>query len=191
MGGVAELQRPLICKDLAEVISGANSPCGTLISPRYMYWSRSCIWKGFMSMKCKVCFLPSPLARMDLFEEITFYKVTKNGFEILPQNWTGGPQDEAMSLQADLAAGDGHIGQTLLPAQVLHEPEKAGMVLVPLEHIHGIGGRGGHVFPLKSWKCAMAVFSLDPTWTEPCACALTPCTKEATGALKSLRSVAV
>ena len=32
---------------------------------------------------------------------------------------------------------------------------------------------------------------LDPTWTEPCACALTPCTtKEATGALKSLRTAA-
>ena len=51
-----------------------------------------------------------------------------------------------MSLQTDLSAGDGNIGQTLLPAQVLHEPEKAGMVLMPLKHIHWIGGRGGHVF---------------------------------------------
>lgn len=55
-----------------------------------------------------------------------------------PQNWTRGPQNKAMSLQADLSAGYGNIRQTLLPAQVLHEPKKAGMVLVPLEHIHGI-----------------------------------------------------
>ena len=64
-----------------------------------------------------------------------------------------------MSLQTDLSAGDGNIGQTLLPAQVLHEPEKAGMVLMPLEHIHWIGGRGGHVFLVWKVGCARWRFS--------------------------------
>ena len=64
-----------------------------------------------------------------------------------------------MSLQADLSAGYGNIRQTLLPAQVLHEPKKAGMVLVPLEHIHGIWGRGGHVFLVWKVGCARWRFS--------------------------------
>ena len=70
--------------------------------------------------------------RIDILK-IHYWVFVRAGIKQRPEVWTANTQNQFVSLKDLSATGEGDVAELLGPAQILHDGEKARMVIIPLQ----------------------------------------------------------